>query len=198
MDRTSRKNGPGLGPSASGSGDRPDEQALIDRIVLGDEAALSALYEVLAPRAYAIALKILKDAAEAEEVLQDTFLEVWRSATRFDPARAAPERWVGTMARTRAIDRLRKRSSRDRTLAAVAVLDVPKRPTPEDLLGTSQVGARVRQALAELPNEQRRALELAYFEGLSQSEIAATTETPLGTVKTRMRLAMIKLAETLP
>ncbi len=177
--------------------DRPEEQALIDRIVLGDEAALRALYDLLAPRAYAIALKILKDQAEAEEVLQDTFLEVWRSATRFDPARAAAERWIATMVRTRAIDRLRKRTSRDRMLTSAAQVEPPLRPTPEDLLSTSQIGTRVRNALAELPQEQRRALELAYFEGLSQSEIATTTATPLGTVKTRMRLAMIKLAQTL-
>ncbi len=178
--------------------DRPEEQALIDRIVLGDEAALRELYGLLAPRGYAIALKVLRDPAEAEEVLQDTFLEVWRSAIRFDPARAAADRWVGTMVRTRAIDRLRKRGSRDRMLAAAALVPEVKRPSPEDQLATSQIGVRVRKALAELPIEQRRALELAYFEGLSQSEIAATTATPLGTVKTRMRLAMIKLAETLP
>ena len=178
--------------------DRPDDQALIDRIVLGDEAGLRALYALLAPRAYAIALKVLKDPGEAEEVLQDTFLEVWRSATRFDASRAAPERWVATMVRTRAIDRLRKRNSRDRMLHAASLVSPPRRPTPEDLLGTAQIGLKVRKALADLPIEQRRALELAYFEGLSQSEIATTTATPLGTVKTRMRLAMIKLAETLP
>jgi RNA polymerase sigma-70 factor, ECF subfamily len=178
--------------------DRADDQALIDRIVLGDEAALRELYELLAPRAFAIALKVLRDPAEAEEVLQDTFLEVWRSATRFDPARAAPDRWIATMVRTRAIDLLRKRSSRDRMLSSAAQVTAPKRPSPEDLLASAQLGRRVRQALADLPNEQRRALELAYFEGLSQSEIATTTATPLGTVKTRMRLAMIKLAETLP
>ena len=181
-----------------GSVDRPDDQVLIDRIVLGDEAALRALYELLAPRAYAIALKVLKDPGEAEEVLQDTFLDVWRTATRFDPSRAAVDRWVATMVRTRAIDRLRKRTSRERMLTAAAVVVPAKRPSPEDQLATAQIGAQVRKALAELPQEQRRALELAYFEGQSQSEIAASTATPLGTVKTRMRLAMIKLAETLP
>lgn len=178
--------------------DWPEDQALIDRIILGDEAALRELYQLLAPRAYAIALKVLKDPAEAEEVLQDTFLQVWRGATRFDPARASPDRWIATIVRTRAIDRLRQRSSRDRLLAAAESVPSVKRPSPEDLLTTSQVGTRVRKALAELPTEQRRALELAYFEGLSQSEIATTTATPLGTVKTRMRLAMIKLAQTLP
>lgn len=178
--------------------DRPDHQALIDRIVLGDEDALRALYAELAPRAYAIALKVLKDHAEAEEVLQDTFVEVWRSATRFDPSRAAPDRWVGTMIRTRAIDLLRKRGARDRMVNAASHVEPARRPSPEDLLSTSQLGARVRAALADLPAEQRKALELAYFEGLSQSEIATATATPLGTVKTRMRLAMIKLAETLP
>ncbi len=174
------------------------DQALIERIVLGDEAALRELYALLAPRAYAIALKVLKDPGEAEEVLQDTFLEIWRSAVRFDPARAAADRWVATMVRTRAIDRLRKRQSRDRMLSAAALAPSTKRPTPEDLLATSQLGVQVRKALSELPIEQRRALELAYFEGLSQSEIATHTATPLGTVKTRMRLAMIKLAEALP
>lgn len=178
--------------------DRPVDQALIDRIVLGDEDALRELYELLAPRAYAIALKVLKDAAEAEEVLQDTFLEIWKSATRYDPERASADRWVATMVRTRAIDRLRKRNARDRMVNAASLVPPVKKPSPEDELTTAQIGVRVRKALAELPNEQRRALELAYFEGLSQSEIASTTATPLGTVKTRMRLAMLKLAESLP
>jgi RNA polymerase sigma-70 factor (ECF subfamily) len=178
--------------------DRPGDQALIDRIVLGDEEALRELYELLAPRAYGIALKVLKDAAEAEEVMQDSFIEIWRSATRYDPRRAAVERWVSTMVRTRAIDRLRKRQSRDRMMSAAAVMPSSSRPTPEDQFAVAQIGDRVRAALALLPDEQRHALELAYFEGLSQSEISERTGTPLGTVKTRMRLAMIKLAEALP
>ena len=178
--------------------DRPGDQALIDGIVLGDEEALRELYGRLAPRAYGIALKVLKDPAEAEEVLQDAFLEIWRSATRYDPRRGAIERWVATMVRTRAIDRLRKRQSRDRMMSSAALMPTPSRPTPEDRYAVAQIGAKVREALAQLPEEQRHALELSYFEGLSQSEIAEKTATPLGTVKTRMRLAMIKLAEALP
>jgi RNA polymerase sigma-70 factor (ECF subfamily) len=174
------------------------EQALIERIVLGDEAALGQLYEQLWPRAFGIALRVLRDSGEAEDVLQDTFIEIWRSATRYDQARGAIDDWVATMVRTRAIDRLRRRNSRDRMMGRAASVPGHSRPNPEERLGSAQTGARVRAALAELPKQQRQALELSYFDGLSQSEIATTTATPLGTVKTRMRLAMVKLAQTLP
>ena len=157
-------------PAEEGAGLRElDDQSLLDRIVRGDERALAELYERFAPRAFGVARRVLRNDAEAEELVQDTFVEVWRSATRYDPRRAAPERWILTMVRTRAIDRLRQNGAR----------------------------GRLREALATLPPEQRVVLEHAYDLGLSQSEIAEATGTPLGTVKTRMRTAMMKLADLL-
>jgi RNA polymerase sigma-70 factor, ECF subfamily len=173
------------------------EQQLIEAIVRGEPEALEQFYALHSPRAWAIALRVLRDPAEAEEVLQDTFIEIWRSATRYDPRRAEPERWVATIVRTRAIDRLRRRDARDRALATAALEPQKKVRVPDDQLVVAQTGQVVREALSKLPDEQRKALELAYFEGLSQVEIAERTATPLGTVKTRMRLGMLKLADAL-
>ena len=175
-----------------------DDQSLLDRIVRGDERALAELYERFAPRAFGVARRVLRNDAEAEELVQDTFVEVWRSATRYDPRRAAPERWILTMIRTRAIDRLRQNGARGRLRDNLLVQ--PKSEgaqAPDVQVGASREARRLRDALASLPAEQRLVLEHAYDEGLSQSEIAQATGTPLGTVKTRMRIAMMKLADLL-
>jgi RNA polymerase sigma-70 factor (ECF subfamily) len=172
---------------------------LIDRIVRGEERALAELYDRFAPRAFGVARRVLRSDSEAEDVVQDTFLEIWRSATRYDPRRAAPERWILTMTRTRAIDRLRQLGARHRlqenlgVQPAAAVKDV----APDAALEATREAKRLREALAKLPGEQRAVLEQAYDQGLTQSEIAEATGTPLGTVKTRMRTAMIKLADIL-
>ncbi len=175
-----------------------DDQSLLDRIVRGDERALAELYERFAPRAFGVARRVLRNDAEAEELVQDTFVEVWRSATRYDPRRAAPERWILTMIRTRAIDRLRQNGARGRLRENLAVQ--PRAEgllAPDAQLGATREATRLREALATLPAEQRLVLEHAYDSGLSQSEIAEVTGTPLGTVKTRMRIAMMKLADLL-
>ncbi len=175
-----------------------DDQTLLDRIVRGEESALAELYARFAPRAFGVARRVLRSDAEAEEIVQDTFLDVWRSATRYDPRRAAPERWILTMVRTRAIDRLRQNGARGRLadhLVAQPVTDVVA--APDDRLVARREAKRLRDALALLPTEQRQVLEHAYDRGLSQSEISAETGTPLGTVKTRMRTAMLKLADLL-
>ena len=140
----------------------------------------------------------MRNDAEAEELVQDTFVEVWRSATRYDPRRAAPERWILTMVRTRAIDRLRQNGARGRlrdNLMSEPASNVS--PSPDAQVGVKREAKRLREALASLPDEQRLVLEQAYDGGLSQSEIAEATGTPLGTVKTRMRIAMMKLADLL-
>ena len=141
---------------------------------------------------------MLRNDAEAEELVQDTFVEVWLSATRYDPRRAAPERWILTMIRTRAIDRLRQNGALGRLRHNLMVQPrwVGAQP-PDALVSAAREARRLREALATLPAEQRTVLERAYDEGLSQSEIAAVTGTPLGTVKTRMRIAMMKLADLL-
>ena len=163
----------------------------------GDEQALSALYDRYRLILFGLILRILHSQQEAEDVLQEVFLQVWRRASDFDEARGRPFTWLVTLARSRAIDRLRSLGSRDRTALEAA------RNTPESISNAaddavrSEQGEIVRRALAELPEEQRRTLLLAYFEGLTQSEIAERLNTPLGTVKTRMRSGMIKLRELL-
>lgn len=175
-----------------------DDPALLDRIVRGDEAALAELYRRFSGRAFGVARRVLRNDAEAEDVVQDTFVEVWRSATRYDPRRAAPERWILTMVRTRAIDRLRQRGARGRLGDNLGVQPQPEgAPALDVQLGTSREAQRLREALSQLPPEQRAVLEQAYDAGLTQREIAQATGTPLGTVKTRTRVAMLKLADLL-
>ena len=175
-----------------------DDQSLLDAIVRGDHAALGELYARFAPRALGIARRVLRSEAEAEEVVQETFLEVWRSATRYDPRRAAPERWIFTMVRTRAIDRFRQNGARGRLQDHLKGEPLQRAVEPPDaLFAGGQDARRLRTAMEQLPVEQRRVLEQAYDQGLSQSEISESSGTPLGTVKTRMRIAMLKLAELL-
>jgi RNA polymerase sigma-70 factor, ECF subfamily len=175
-----------------------DDQSLLDRIVRGDERALEAFYERFAPRAFGVARRVLRNDSEAEEIVQDTFVEIWQSATRYDPRRAAPERWILTIVRTRAIDRLRQNGARGRLRENLQVQPT-KEPaqTPDAQVAAGREAQRLREAMATLPEEQREVLEQAYGAGLTQSEIAEATGLPLGTVKTRMRTAMLKLADRL-
>ena len=163
----------------------------------GDEQSLSTLYTRYKLILFSLILRIVHSQPEAEDVLQEVFLQVWRKAADFDEARGRPFTWLVTLARSRAIDRLRALDSRDRT-ATEAARDVPDSisDASDDALKSEQ-GEIVRGALAQLPEEQRRILVLAYFEGLTQSEIAERLTTPLGTVKTRMRSGMTRLRELL-
>ena len=170
---------------------------LVRAVARGDETALAAIYDRYRLILFGLILRILHDRQEAEDVLQETFLQVWRRATDFDEARGRAFTWLVTIARSRALDRLRALGARSRLAAEAA-------QAPADHVGNaaedaleSEQGTIVRQALAELPDEQRRALFLAYFEGLTQSEIAARLDQPLGTIKTRMRSGLIKLRELL-
>jgi RNA polymerase sigma-70 factor (ECF subfamily) len=163
----------------------------------GDERALAAIYDRYRLILFGLILRILHDREEAEDVLQEAFLQVWRRAADFDAARGRAFTWLVTIARSRALDRLRSAGSRARLAEEAGRL-------PHDEVGDaaqdavkSEQGAIVRQALAELPEEQQKTLFLAYFEGLTQTEIAARLGDPLGTVKTRMRSGMIKLRELL-
>lgn len=159
---------------------------------------MGELYSRFAPRAFGVARRVLRSDAEAEEVVQDSFLEVWRTATRYDPRRAAPERWILTIVRTRAIDRLRQHGARVRMGDSIGREPAPApMPAADDRISEVREAKRLRDAMEKLPSEQRKALEQAYDQGLTQSEIASATNTPLGTVKTRMRIGMMKLAELL-
>src|SRR5262245_35797942 len=177
-------------PAALSSASPPMASAaaasLIRRLTSGDHKALGEFYDLYAGLVNGLAVRILRDRAEAEDTVQEVFVQVWQQASRFDPARGTPEAWLCTMARSRALDRLRRRSSRreepqsdDRSSSSA--------PT------TSAEALAVRKALGGLPDDQRRALELAYYEGLTQTEIAARLQEPLGTIKTRIRTAMIRL-----
>jgi RNA polymerase sigma-70 factor (ECF subfamily) len=176
------------------------DRALVMRVADGDVAALRTLYEKHAPHAMAIAFRILGHTEEAEDVVQETFVDLWRRSAQFDADRAGAGAWIATIARSRAIDRLRTSRAAGRALGAATASDqlVPTAfPSPFDQAEGRRDATRVATALAALPPEQRETIELAYFEGLSQSEIVLKTGVPLGTVKMRVRLAINKLAASL-
>jgi RNA polymerase sigma-70 factor (ECF subfamily) len=165
-----------------------------------DPRALAALYEQHAPLVHGLALRMLMDAAAAEEVTQDVFLYVWQQAARFDATRGSLAAWLVTLARSRSIDRLRARASQARRiegLARTTTSELPPATGALDGMLAQERQGRVRSALAMLPAEQRQALEIAYFEGLSHTEIAARLGAPLGTVKTRIRQGMLRLRAAL-
>ncbi len=173
------------------------DNELLHAIARGDENALAATYDRYRLILFGLILRILHDRQEAEDVLQETFLQVWRRAGDFDEARGRVFTWLVTIARSRALDRLRALGSRAKLADEVmAHSSEPVGDAAEDALKSEQ-GTIVREALAELPEEQRRALFLAYFEGLTQTEISARLGEPLGTVKTRMRSGLMKLRELL-
>lgn len=173
------------------------DAALIDAIARGDESAFATLYKQYGPILFGLLLRIVRDRPEAEDVLQEVFLQVWQQAENFDAARGRAFTWLVTLARSRAIDRLRARESRERTATASAREVVEEVRDAAADAASAEEGEVVRGALAAIPEEQRRALLLAYFEGLTQTEIAAQTGQPLGTVKTRIRSGMRKLREQL-
>lgn len=176
-----------------------DDLAIVRRMAGGDADALAELYDRYAGLLLALTRRILGPAGEAEEALQEAFLQAWHQAGRYEPGRSSVSTWLLLIARTRALDRLRSRGARERTaLAAAAEPAAPDTSSRvDDHVLHRERRARVQHALADLPEEQRRVLELAFYEGLSQSEIATRTGAPLGTVKTRALLAMRKLREAL-
>ena len=194
-----------LAPMASGNQDlvAPDA-ALVARMVEGDERALGELYDRHGTMAYSLACAIVRNAADADEAVADAFLHVWQKAARYDPGRGAVVGWLVTITRSRAIDHLRARQRRERLRAQVAEAREGSR-SPTALAErandehTSQLDARriASRLLAELPEGQRQAIEMAYFAGMTHSEIAAELGEPLGTVKTRIRTAMQKLRDAL-
>jgi RNA polymerase sigma-70 factor (ECF subfamily) len=170
---------------------------LLKAIAARDEAALAQLYDRYRTILFGLLMRILNNREEAEDVLQEVFLQVWRKAADFDESRGRPFTWLVTLARSRGIDRLRTLASRER-VAEAGAREVSEQisDAATDAFKSEQRGL-VSNALATLPDEQKRPIMLAYFDGLTQTEIATHLGAPLGTVKTRMRTGMIRLRELL-
>jgi RNA polymerase sigma-70 factor (ECF subfamily) len=166
----------------------------------GDQQALASLYDATSRTVYGLLLRILADASAAEEVLLDVYAQVWRQAAAYDAERGTPLAWLTTIARSRAIDRLRRgrlEQRRTEPLDLTTTRVTSSGPSVEEDVQSRETGAFVRAALEALAPEQREVIELAYYGGMSHSEIAAARGLPLGTVKTRTRLGMMRLREML-
>jgi RNA polymerase sigma-70 factor (ECF subfamily) len=174
---------------------RASDAALIERIIARDESALAAIYDRYARMLSSVLNRILRDTQAAEEILQDIFFQLWRSPAQFDSSRGSLPGWLAVIARHRAISRLRRHNpaAGEELIENTVVLPF----NLESTVAQQQLLTRVKGALDGLPKEQRAAVELAYFEGMTHSEIARSTGDPLGTVKTRLRSAVETLKRNL-
>lgn len=175
--------------------DPADDLVLVRRLQSGDRAALAGLYDRHAALAYGVALRVLRHAEDAEDALQEAWVQIWNRSDSFDPARGSVAAWVITIARSRALDRLRRRTTRGRAESAPVIEPPAAPPPPEAGAERSAVRERVGRALEALDPRQKEVLEIAYFEGLSQSEIAERLKIPLGTVKYWMRQGLLQLRQ---
>ena len=185
---------------AGASGTAADDVAAVKRAARGEEAALAELYDRHSRFVFSLALRIVRDAGEAEDLTQDVFVQLWRQATRFDVERGNVLAWLCTMTRTRAIDVLRRRRVRANMNAPVdehTAEPVDASPRQDVVAEWSQQAVAIRSAVDSLPLLQRLAVELAFYEGLTHTEIASHLEVPLGTVKTRVRQGLLKIREHL-
>ena len=183
---------------SSGGTDADGLASLLRRSALGDEAAFARLYDATAARVHGLVLRVVRDRAKAEEVTQETFLEVWRTASRFDRDRGSALSWLMTIGHRRAVDRVRSAEASSRR---DATYHERTRPVDHDQTAeaahASLEARRVRGALDSLTPTQRQALELAYFGGYTHTEVAAMLDLPLGTAKTRIRDGLIRLRDTM-
>lgn len=189
------------GPSRSGRPRDPADDALVQRIVDGDQAALGALYDRYGRPAYSLARRICADDGIAEDVVQEVFLAFWRDPRRFDPERGAFGTWLLTLVHHKSVDAVRRESAvRRRTVPASEdgeEWSAPPGPGADQAALGAVVAGQVRDALGRLPLEQRQALALAYYGGYTQREVAALTGVPLGTVKSRMFTGVQRLRSAL-
>jgi RNA polymerase sigma-70 factor (ECF subfamily) len=166
-----------------------DDASLLARINTGDERAMSSLYERYSRVVYSVALRVLNDPASAEDILQEIFMQIWRNPDSFSAARGSLGGWLAVVSRNRSIDAIRRRRP-------VTALDDVVLASSFNLAGEAERNSmmeRARGVISKLPSEQRKTLEMAYFDGLTHSEIAEMTGDPLGTVKTRIRSALMTL-----
>ena len=169
------------------------DTAIVVGIRNGDEQAMAGLYDRYSSIVYSVALRVMGDTGAAEDILQEIFLQLWRHPGAFDASRGSLGAWLAVIARNRAIDAIRKRKPQDDIDDVVIASDV----NVEADVDRSRASEKVRSALAGMPESQRAALELAYFEGLTHSEIADKTGEPLGTIKTRIRTGLMTLRKVM-
>jgi RNA polymerase sigma-70 factor, ECF subfamily len=177
----------------------PTDLDLLRRIGRGDEDAFRVLFRRYAPNAHGLALRVLRQAFQAEEAVQDAFVAVWRNAGSYDPSRGSVRAWLLGMVHNRAVDLVRREQSQRRRAEVVVIEDVVADPAERvvEAIGSIDERAKVREALAALPADQRQVIELMYFQGLSQSRIAEHLSLPLGTVKSRTLLGMRRIRGSL-
>lgn len=178
--------------------DSPDDYDLMRRIELRDPDALGLFYDRYAGLVFALALRVLRDRGESEELVEDVFIELWRRSERYDAARGAPMTYLVTLARSRAIDRRRSLVSRKRGTESAVAADSPGDvPDPSAAAVLAENAKRVQAALAQLEFDYRQAVEMAFFDGLTHTQIAEKLNKPLGTVKTYIRQGLIRLRDCL-
>ena len=173
---------------------------LLRRIANGDRAAFAEFYDRHAPLMFSVAVKILRDLTEAEDLLQEVFLEIWNKADKFDPKLGKARGWAAILVRNRAVDKVRASERRKRLGEAAGVesaIASEGGETANDFLHGQEKAKLIQSVVNELPLEQREAIQLAFFSGLTQQEISETLRTPLGTVKARIRRGMMKLRDQL-
>src|SRR5215467_11327531 len=177
----------GMGLATTQVAPSVSDAEIIARIYTGDEGAMAMLYDRYSPVVYAVALRVLSDRNTAEDILQDVFMQLWRNPQAFNASRGSLATWLAVIARNRAIDQLRKK--RPEVEATEIVISVD--PELDSAADRSKAIEKVRAVLGGMPEEQRAALEMAFFEGLTHVEIAGKTGQPLGTVKTRIRSGLL-------
>ena len=187
------------GSSARRKREKSEEAQLVRAVAGGDADALAKLYDRYSGMLLGLAHRILSDASDAEEILQEAFLQAWNQALRYDPGRSSVSTWLVLITRSRAIDRLRSRKVAQRTATAAQKEKHQLNTSPEGVRDVLKLERRqrLRTELDRLPAEQSEVLELAFYSGMTQSEIAFATSIPLGTVKTRTLLAVRKLRRAL-
>lgn len=195
---SSQASGSPSGEPEAGGTTAPDLAELLKRSGRGDEAAFAQLYDATSARAYGLAVRVVRDPAQAEEIAQEAFLEIWRTASRFDQDRGSAVSWILTLVHRKAVDRVRsaEASTRRDTTYHQSSHGVEHDSTAE-AAQASMEARRVRQALGSLTEVQREALELAYFKGYTHTEVATMLDLPLGTAKTRIRDGLIRLRDTM-
>ncbi len=174
-----------------------DLAILISKIAKGCESALKKLYDNTISQVYGLAYKILSNKPDADEVALDVFKQIWNKAPDYEPARGSPSAWLITVTRSRAIDKIRSDTKRRTTNEPLLTDSIDNTPLPDETASVREKRELIEKALSELTPKQRKSIELAYFNGLSQSEISELMNEPLGTVKSWMRTGMMRLREIL-